>query len=126
MTTPEVARMEFFRQVRVVLVRHMIDIGQLSIRISMNHLHLHGSLCRLPGVTTELTPTIIRTIFSELGLIRGIKRVDGEFDNWQQLDQFGAAWAPIQSKKMIAPPSAPAAPEVLDVSDADKPDSPAG
>jgi hypothetical protein len=123
MTSPELTRMEYFRQVRVILVRHMIDIGQLSIQISTNRLRLHGSLCRLPGVTTELTPAIVRTIFSELGMIRGIRRVDGDFDNWQQLDQLGAAWAPIQAKKLGArPPLIIGSPGVIEVDDAQKPD----
>ena len=129
MTTPQLERMELYRQIRVVLVRHMIDIGRLSIQISMNRVTLRGSMCRLPGVTTELTSTIIRTIFSELGLIRGIRRVNGEFDNWQQLDELGAAWAPIQAKKIIAPPTAAAntpASGVLDIEDEHKPDQPAG
>jgi hypothetical protein len=116
--------MEIFRHIRVVLVRHMIDIGRLSIQISMNRVHLHGSLCRLPGVTTELTPTILRTIFSELGMIRGIRRVDGDFDNWQQMDPLGVAWAPIQPKKIIASPLTLSSTGVIDIDDAEKPTPP--
>ena len=126
MNNPQLERMEIFRQVRVVLVRHMIDIGRLSIQISMSRVNLHGSLCRLPGVTTELTPAIIRTMFSELNLIKGVKRVDAEFDNWKQLDALGAAWARIEAKKLIQtpPPGAGAEGEAIDVSDADVSDQP--
>lgn len=127
MTTPHIERMEIFRQIRVVLVRHMIDIGRLSIRISMSRVSLHGSLCRLPGVATELTPAIIRSIFSELGMIRGIRRVDGDFDNWKQMDQLGIAWSPIQPKKIMAPSSTPtsSSTEPIDINDAENPSEPA-
>lgn len=127
MTTLQVERMEIFRKIRVVLVRHMIDIGRLSIRISMNRVHLHGSLSRLPGVTTELTPAVVRTIFSELGMIRGIRRVDGDFDNWKQMDQLGIAWSPIQPKKIIASPLTPAfsSTEPIDINDMENPSEPA-
>ena len=89
MNSPPLPRIEIYRQVRVVLVRHLIDIGRLSIQISTSHLHLHGSLCRLPGVTAALTPEIVQSIFSELGRIHGIRRVDGDFDNWRQVDEAG-------------------------------------
>lgn len=126
MTTPQVERMEIFRQIRVVLVRHMIDIGRLSIQITMSRVSLCGSLCRLPGVTMELTPSIIRTIFSELGMIHGIRRVEGDFENWKQTDRLGVAWSPIQPKKIIAPPLTPTSGGVIDVHDAEKPAQPEG
>ncbi len=126
MSNPQLERMEIFRQVRVVLVRHMIDIGRLSIQISMSRVNLHGSLCRLPGVSTELTPAMIRAIFSELNMIKAVKRVDAEFDNWKQLDSMGTAWARVEAKKLIeTPPSgAGAEGEAIDVSDADGSDQP--
>ena len=124
-SNPQLERMEIFRQVRVVLVRHMIDIGRLSIQISMSRVNLSGSLCRLPGVTTDLTPAIIRTMFSELGMIKGIRRVDADFDNWKQLDPLGAAWAPIHAKKMISTtPLTATQGDVVDVDDAGSPDQP--
>ena len=126
MTTPQLERMEIYRQVRVVLVRHMIDIGRLFIQISMSRVVLHGSLCRLPGSSAELTPTIIRTIFSEMGMIRGVRRVQGEFDNWRALDDFGAAWAPIQARKIISTPSLQPGPsnEPIEIDDAPEPSRP--
>lgn len=100
MSNPQLTRMEIFRQVRVVLVRHMIDIGRLSIQLSMSQLRLTGSLCRLPGVTSALTPDIVKAIFSELNRIHGIRRVDGEFDNWKPADKMGTSWAPVDAKKV--------------------------
>jgi hypothetical protein len=99
MSMPQLNRMEVFRQVRVVLVRHLIDIGRLSIQLSMSLLRLHGSLCRLPGVTTPLTADVVKSIFSELGRIQGLRRVDGEFDNWRQVDSLGTVWEPVAGKK---------------------------
>jgi hypothetical protein len=103
MNTLPLPRTEIYRQVRVVLVRHMIDIGRLSIQISAHHLHLHGSLCRLPGVTAALTPEIVHSIFSELGRVQGIRRADGEFDNWRQVDETGATWVPVEIHKLPVP-----------------------
>ena len=100
MSAPQLARMEIFRQVRVVLVRHLIDIGRLSIQLSMSQLRLNGSLCRLPGVTAALTPEIVKAIFSELSRIHGIRRVDGEFDNWKPADKLGTSWAPVEARKI--------------------------
>ena len=118
-------RTEIYRQVRVVLVRHLIDIGRLSIQISMSHLRLHGSLCRLPGVTAALTPDIVQSIFSELGRIHGIRRVDGDFDNWRRLDDAGASWLPIEIKKMSAPSSGVSSTGVFNIKESGNPDQPA-
>jgi hypothetical protein len=103
MNSSPLSRVEIYRQVRVVLVRHLVDIGRLSIQISMSHLHLHGSLCRLPGVAATLTPEVVRSIFSELGRIQGIRRADGEFDNWRQVDEAGTIWVPVEIHKLPGP-----------------------
>jgi hypothetical protein len=93
--------MEIYRQVRVVLVRHLIDIGRLSIQISMRNIHLHGSLCRLPGVRHPLTADMVGAIFSELGKIPGIRRVHGDFDNWRTTDELGLRWTPVATRQLI-------------------------
>jgi hypothetical protein len=102
----------------------MIDIGRLSIQISTSHLHLRGSLCRLPGVTVPLNPEIVRSIFSELGRIQGIRRVGGDFDNWRQVDEAGSVWVPVDIRKMVVPGTETPAPGVFDVNDAGKPGHP--
>ncbi len=93
MIDPSMSRLETYRQVRIVLVRHMIDIGRLSVQISPHHLHLYGTLARLPGVTARLVPDMIMAIMGELGRIPGIRRVEGDFDNWKQ-DPSGA-WVEV-------------------------------
>lgn len=126
MRTSPLPRTEIYRQVRVVLVRHLIDIGRLSIQISMSHLHLSGSLCRLPGVTATLTPEIVHSIFSELGRIHGIRRADGKFDNWRQVDEAGTTWAPVETRKIITPGSSSPAASVFDIKETGKHSQPAG
>ena len=120
MNTPQLNRIEIYRQVRVVLVRHLIDIGRLSIQISMSHLRLQGSLCRLPGVTSALVPEIIQSIFSELGRIQGIRRVDGDFDNWRTVDTHGTSWAPVEEKKTDPMTLRRSTVNVLHIKDIDK------
>jgi hypothetical protein len=125
MNTPQLPRTEIYRHVRVVLVRHMIDIGRLSIQISAHHLRLHGSLCRLPGVNAALTQEIVQSIFSELGKIHGIRRADGEFDNWRQVDEAGTSWVPIETKKIISPASSASSVGVFNIKDTGKHSQPA-
>ena len=124
MNSAPLPRTEIYRKVRVVLVRHMIDIGRLSIQISTSHLHLRGSLCRLPGVTVLLNPEIVRSIFSELGRIQGIRRVGGDFDNWRQVDEAGSVWVPVEIRKIVVPGTEAPAPQVFDANDAGKPGHP--
>ncbi|MBN1270495.1 MAG: hypothetical protein JXB04_12975 [Kiritimatiellae bacterium] len=87
-------RCEIYRKVRTIFVRHFIDLGRLSIHISMNYVHMHGMLVRLPGVGAELTPAIIDEIFKEIGRIPGVARVDSNFENWERDTSLGA-WRPI-------------------------------
>ena len=127
MNPTPIPRAEIYRQVRTVLVRHLIDVGRLTIQISMNHLHLVGSLCRITGATTPLSSATIQSIFSELRMIRGVRRVNGTFMNWRQLDEVGASWAPIVIKKdgEEPPVNAPAS-AIIDVDNTGKPAQPAG
>jgi len=120
--TSQLSRVEIYRQVRVVLVRHLIDLGRLTIRISLNHLILYGSLLRLPGCTAKLTPMIVMAIFSELSQVPGIKRVDADLENWRRDDRFGA-WHPFDKSaqpEAVRESSKEITPEVFDVADDNK------
>jgi len=100
-------------------VRHFIDLGRLSIQISMNGIFLRGSLLRLPGVTSTLTPEVVQVIMAELGRIQGVKRVNGELDNWTQ-DRALGAWVPVdknQSKPAASTPTEESAAGIYDVTD---------
>ncbi len=78
----------------MVLVRHFVDIGRLSIQVSAHQIRLVGSLDRLPGVENEMTADTITTIFSELRRLPGVTRVQAEFDNWTEAGGLGA-WQPV-------------------------------
>ena len=88
-------RMEIYRQIRIALVRHFIDIGRLSCQISSLGVRLHGSLARLPGVQAMLTPEVVASIINEIARIQGVRRVDCDFDNWRQSDPMGG-WQPVE------------------------------
>jgi hypothetical protein len=100
MLTPN-ERAEIYRAVRVVLVRHFIDIGRLAIQISPGRINLRGNLVRLPGVETKLTSETVTAIFAELERIRDIRRVEGDFENWRQ-GGFAGAWVPIGEEQKDA------------------------
>lgn len=89
-------RCELYRQIRVVLVRHFIDIGRLSIHIAPAKVRLHGVLTRLPGVDSKLTPQVVDSIINEIRHIRGVHRVLADFENWRQIGAGG--WMEIVRK----------------------------
>lgn len=86
-------RNEIFRRIRSILVRHWIDLGFLSIHVSEQTVYIRGSLKRLPGVPEQLSGTIVDGIFSEIKHIRGVCRVQAQFDNWEGSVVTGG-WAP--------------------------------
>lgn len=110
--------MKLYREVRSILVRHFIDLGRLSVQISMTGIYLHGSLARLPGVTAPLTQDLVRVIMAELSRVPGVRRVNAEFDNWKQ-DRALGAW--VESGATRRPPEPPPAdtdqPQVYDVNE---------
>lgn len=95
-------KVELYRQARAVLVRHLIDLGRLSLRLSPSNLYLRGSLVRLPGVAAKLTPEVVTALMGELGRVPGIRHVDAQFDNWRHDDRLG--WKEIERH---GTPSAP-------------------
>jgi len=125
MNLQPVSRAEIYRQIRVVLVRHLIDLGRLMIEISSNALYLRGTLERLPGVKAELTPEIIAVIVAELGRIPGIPRVEPRLDNWLWT-QEGRAWKLRRPgagvPQVLAEDKAPPEAEIGDAGAAEKED----
>ncbi|MFH0954229.1 MAG: hypothetical protein V1873_07865 [Verrucomicrobiota bacterium] len=117
MTLTPVNRAEVYRQVRVILVRHLIDLGRLTVLISLDSLQIKGSMERLPGVKAALTPDIVTVIFMEMRRIPGIRRVQTKLDNWLQDDGVGA-WRPItaESQKRLIP-GEPKAPQIIEIAD---------
>jgi hypothetical protein len=90
-------RIELYRQARIVLVRHLIDLGHVTIQVAANHLHLRGSMVRLPGVTAKLTADVMQAIMAELGRIPGVRRASAELDNWTT--DGGGGWKPVEGAK---------------------------
>lgn len=115
MTLSPISRAEIYRAVRVILVRHLIDLGRLTIQISMDGLQVKGSLERLPGVKAALTPEIVTVIFMEMRRIQGVRHVKTKLDNWLQDDGVGA-WRPIsaEAEKPLVP-GEPKAPQVIEI-----------
>lgn len=90
-------RIELYRQARIVLVRHLIDLGHVTIQVAANHLHLRGTLVRLPGVTAALTADVLQAIMGELSRIPGVKRASAELTNWTT--DGGGGWRPVEAQK---------------------------
>ena len=123
MTLSPAQRTEIYRHIRMVLVRHFIDMGRLTINISMNCVRLTGSLARLPGVAARLSAEIVSSLFSEIRRIPGVKRVDGYFDNWRQADGAGG-WVNVDelAQGKAPPPSLRGGlSQTIDISDKDVP-----
>lgn len=119
MTLSPINRAEIYRQVRVILVRHLIDLGRLTVLISLDSLQIKGSMERLPGVKAALTTEIVTVIFMEMRRIPGVRRVQTKLDNWLQDDGVGA-WRPItvESQKPLVP-GEPRAPQIHEIADTD-------
>jgi hypothetical protein len=99
MKSPQEQRLETLRQVRVILVRQMIDIGRVSIQLSSGHLLLRGTLCCLPGAG-QLTPDGVMMLMKTLGRVSGVRRVETAFDNWRSCDE-GRVW--VELLEPVAP-----------------------
>lgn len=103
MHKPHLPRIEIYRQARVILVRQLIDIGRLSITIMGRHIHLKGSLDRLPGVEAPLTPDVVHEMFAAMKRIPGILRVDADFQNWQLAEEAGQVWVETHVRSAVLP-----------------------
>ena len=95
--SPFGARSEAYRKTRAIFVRHWIDLGRLSIHVSSKTIYIHGSLMRLPGVSTQLSPKVVDTIFIDLKRIPGVSRINARFENWEK-DGSGT-WHPSEKSR---------------------------
>ncbi len=82
-------RCEIVREIRVVLVRHFIDLGRLVINVSIRGAQIRGTLVKLPGSSQRLTPAVVGVILEELHRIKSVKKIMVDFDNWTQDGTFG-------------------------------------
>lgn len=89
-------RNEIFRKVRAILVRYWIDLGFLSIHVSEQTVHIRGSLKRLPGVPEQLSGAVVEAMFTDIRNIRGLVRVQAQFENWNGSVSAGG-WTPRET-----------------------------
>lgn len=75
--------MEINRNVRVVFVRHQIDLRWLSYHTCRGMVSVQGKLDLLPGIPTVLTPSMVGSLFDEIGRSRGVHGVNIELRNWR-------------------------------------------
>lgn len=87
------------RDVRRVMIRHWIDLGQLSFRSLNGRVWIRGALRRIAGVSETLTSTIVENIFDDLKRIRGVVHVAVELENWSM---DGGSWRPLDKGKSKA------------------------
>lgn len=96
-----VMRCEIMREIRVVFVRHFIDLGRLQYNLAGRAINVSGYLDRLPGSENRLTPQMVESIIRELKNIRMVTAVYAEFENWKQVDGAGA-WHEVGFQKMAS------------------------
>ncbi|MGD9873686.1 MAG: hypothetical protein AB7T27_05380 [Kiritimatiellia bacterium] len=118
-------RNEIFRRIRSVLVRHWIDLGFLSIHVSEQTVYIKGSLKRLPGVSEQLSASVVDAIFSEIRHIRGVSRVQAQFDNWEG-SVISGGWTPRDGEAIsnwdrgrMTPPNLSSTFEAKEISEGD-------
>jgi hypothetical protein len=75
-------------RVRRVLVRHWIDLGQISVRTTCGVVWLAGSLERLPHSGAELDAPDVQGVLMEIKRTSDVRRIQVSFENWAE--QSGA------------------------------------
>ena len=88
-----VSDLDINRGVRKVFVRHRVNLGWLSIGSHGGSLFVHGDLQLLPGADTELSSSMVTSIFKEVKRCEGITRTTVELNNWIY-DSSGDSWRP--------------------------------
>ncbi|MBN1557208.1 MAG: hypothetical protein JW951_03580 [Lentisphaerae bacterium] len=89
--------LDICRAIRRLLVKHWIDLGQLSIRSTRGRVMLYGQLSRVDGAPTELSAPLVDAIFRELRRIDGVKTVRPHFQNWTQ--EIGGGWKRVEDAR---------------------------
>ena len=70
---------------------HWIDLGRISIHSQKDSVQIRGSLQKLPGADSPLSPAGIDVIFRKIKAAAGNRRLLIEFDNWT-LNSATGAW----------------------------------
>lgn len=86
------------RNVRKALVRHYIDLGNLTLSAIRGHVFLRGALTRLPGAAEALSLPLLQRIFVDLERTPGVRRISFELSNWEK--DSGGGWHPKETPRM--------------------------
>lgn len=97
MKSGEQSILEVNRDVRRALVMHWIDLGRLSVHTQKDRVHIRGSLHKLPGADSPLTPSSVDVIYKKIKAAAGMRRVHIELDNWNFNSATGT-WEPYASR----------------------------
>jgi hypothetical protein len=73
------------REARKVFVKNWIDLGRINLRCTNGSLHVRGTLLKLTGTGDHLSESGVNTLFAELKRVKGLKRIYGNFENWQEM-----------------------------------------
>ncbi|MEI6970639.1 MAG: hypothetical protein WCL44_03900 [bacterium] len=85
--------LEVNRSARRVLVTYWIDLGRVSIHTLKDSVHIRGSLMKLPGADSPLSPSSVEIIFRKIRNEIGGRRLQIDFDNWV-LNSATGSWEP--------------------------------
>lgn len=91
--TPE-TKAGIYRDVKAVFVRHSCDLGLLSITVTRSAVAVRGKLDRAAGATSPLTPQLVDAMIYEAQTIKGVNRLDLEFENWRRAE--GGKWKKVK------------------------------
>ena len=97
-----VSDLEVNRIVRVVLVRHHIDLGLLSHQACRGFVHIQGRLELVSGRSAVLTSSLVGSIFDEIEHARGVCGLNIELKNWR-LDNGTKIWRRLREVVRLNP-----------------------
>jgi hypothetical protein len=106
------------RDIRKVLVRHWIDLGQLSIRSNSGRVVIRGALRRIEGFNEALTSAIVDRMFGEINRIPSVGRAAVDLTNWSNQ---GGSWRSMDDSKVKKPHAGQAEEQSHAVFDAERP-----
>ncbi len=95
MNKPTLSDLDVNNHVRRVFVRHQIDLGWLSFHTCRGYVYIQGALQKLPGVTDELTPSLVGALFAEIELCAGVCGLSVDLRNWKRNGSIGE-WQPVK------------------------------
>ncbi len=92
----DVSRYEVNRQVRVVLIRHDIDLTKIDYSCIDGTVYLSGELFKTND--GDIVPTMIESLFKEIAGISGVRNVQSDLQNWS-ISSFRNSWEITKGKK---------------------------